>query len=136
MKDCGQSNETGRMCGLSPSHKHPFVHTRTFERSELRPFWTERGAHLPLHPARNSLWCCSRHDIEACPNWSTSAYGKIYSTHPHYFLSLAYRCSSMDFTKYFKKESEKSYRCLIHVPVTDDDNVIQEKECRASGEQF
>ncbi len=34
----------------------------------------------------------------------------------------------MDFIKDFKKETEKSYKCIIPVPVTDD-YVIQEKEC-------
>ncbi len=34
----------------------------------------------------------------------------------------------MDFTMYFEKETEKSYRCIIPVPVTDDDNYVQEKE--------
>ncbi len=51
-------------------------------------------------------------------------------THTTFLLSAG-RCSSMDFTKYFKGETEKSYTYIISIPVTDDDDVIQEKECRA-----
>ena len=32
----------------------------------------------------------------------------------------------MEFTKYFKKETEKSYRCFINT-LTNNDNVVQEK---------
>ena len=35
----------------------------------------------------------------------------------------------MEFTKYFKKETEKSYRCTINIKLTNNDNVVQEKEC-------
>ncbi len=42
----------------------------------------------------------------------------------------------MDFTQYFKKELQKSYRRVIPFPVTDDNYVVQEQECRASDEWF
>ncbi len=92
--------------------------------------------HLMFHFALNSLWCRSHYEMEACLTQNASGYCPMHPSQPHYFLSPAGRCSSMDFTKSFKKETEKSYRCFIPVPVTDDNNVTQEKERGASGERF
>ncbi len=32
-------------------------------------------------------------------------------------------------TSHFKKDPEETCRCIIPISVTDDDNVVQEKEC-------